>query len=47
MLNNLINEQLLYFKNDLNFFISLYSKKKLPQTILLTGDKGIGKFNLD
>lgn len=45
MLNNLINEQLLYFKNDLNFFISLYSKKKLPQTILLTGDKGIGKFN--
>ena len=32
--------------NDLRFFISLYEKNKLPNKILLSGQKGIGKSTL-
>ena len=31
------------FDDYFNFFIELYEKKKLPNSILLSGPKGLGK----
>ena len=53
-MNNLINDKfspinslkLFALKEYFNNLASLYKKKKLPKIILLTGDKGIGKFTL-
>ena len=45
MTNKLFQEELLNFRSELDFFTSLYLKNKLPQTILLSGEKGIGKLN--
>ena len=45
MIKDLFNEELTSFKKNFNFFINLYDKRKLPQTLLFTGEKGIGKFN--
>ena len=45
MINETFNKELLNFRPELDFLISLYSKNKLPQTILFTGEKGIGKLN--
>ena len=33
-------------EKNLSFFISLINEKKFPKVLLLTGDKGIGKFTL-
>ena len=30
-------------ETDLKFLLSLYSKKKLPKVLMLTGEKGSGK----
>ena len=45
MIKDLFNEELTSFRKNFNFFINLYDKRKLPQTLLFTGEKGIGKFN--
>ena len=45
MIKDLFNEELTSFRKNFNFFINLYDKGKLPQTLLFTGEKGIGKFN--
>lgn len=42
----LFNEQLSVFKKNIDFLINLYDKKKLPQTLLFIGEKGIGKLNV-
>ena len=34
------------FKKEINFISNLYVNRKLPQTILFTGEKGIGKLNV-
>ena len=31
------------FKNDFDFFVSLYNKKKLPNTMIISGAEGLGK----
>lgn len=31
------------FKNDFDFFITLYNEKKLPNTIIISGAEGLGK----
>ena len=31
------------FKNDFDFFVSLYNEKKLPNTIIISGTEGLGK----
>ena len=46
MINKSINTELKFFKTNLDFFINLYLAKKLPQTLLFTGDKNIGKLDL-
>ena len=33
-------------KKKLNFFINLYNSKKFPQVLMLSGEKGSGKFTL-
>ena len=33
-------------REDFDFFKDLFIKKKFPKVILLSGDKGIGKFTL-
>ena len=45
MINKTFNKELLNFRPELDFLIRLYLKNKLPQTILFTGEKGIGKLN--
>ena len=42
----LFNDQLSVFKKNIDFLINLYDKKKLPQTLLFIGEKGIGKLNV-
>ncbi len=37
---------LIGLETDLKFLLSLYSKKKLPKVLMLTGDKGSGKSTL-
>ena len=46
MINKFMNVELKFFKTNLDFFINLYLAKKLPQTLLFTGDKNIGKLDL-
>ena len=46
MIKELFNEELTSFRKNFDFFVNLYDSKKLPQTLLFTGEKGIGKFNL-
>ena len=36
--------QLIALNNYFSDFVKLHKKQKLPKVILLTGDKGIGKF---
>ena len=45
MNSNLLNEELTNFKSDFNFFVNLYLNNKLPQSLILSGEKGIGKLN--
>ncbi len=46
-LNNPKNSLKLYGLDDkINLLIDLYNLKKLPKTLILSGDKGIGKFTL-
>ena len=40
------SEQLFGLREDFDFFKDLFIKKKFPKVILLSGDKGIGKFTL-
>ena len=42
----LFNNQLSVFKKNIDFLINLYDKKKLPQSLLFIGEKGIGKLNV-
>ena len=44
LINNPINQLNLYgYEYYFNFFVKLYQKNKLPHSILLTGNKGLGK----
>lgn len=43
MNSNFFKTELINFRSKLDFFIDLYLDGRLPQTILLTGDKDIGK----
>tara|TARA_B100001057_G_scaffold466472_1_gene523654 strand:+ start:8011 stop:8946 length:936 start_codon:yes stop_codon:yes gene_type:complete len=45
MIDKLFNVELKLFKSNLDFFINLYLESKLPQTLLFTGDKSIGKLD--
>ena len=45
MINKIFNKNLLNHRDHLNFFLNLYLNKKLPQTFLIKGEKGIGKLN--
>ncbi len=45
MNNKFFNDELTYNRSDFDFFINLYMNNKLPQTLLLTGEKGAGKLN--
>ena len=39
-----INQLSLFgFKNDFDFFVSLYNEKKLPNTMIISGAEGLGK----
>ena len=40
------SKELFIFKKELKFISNLYINRKLPQTILFTGEKGIGKLNV-
>ena len=40
------SKELYTFKKEINFISNLYVNRKLPQTILFTGEKGIGKLNV-
>ncbi len=42
----IFSKELSTFKKEINFISNLYVKRKLPQTILFTGEKGIGKLNV-
>ena len=39
------SKELFIFKKEIKFISNLYINRKLPQTILFTGEKGIGKLN--
>ena len=41
----IFSKELSTFKKEINFISNLYINRKLPQTILFTGEKGIGKLN--
>ena len=41
----IFSKELFTFKKEINFISNLYINRKLPQTILFTGEKGIGKLN--
>ena len=45
MINKLFTDELKNFTSCLDTFVNLYINKKLPQTLLLKGEKGIGKLN--
>ena len=40
------SKELSTFKKEIDFISNLYINRKLPQTILFTGEKGIGKLNV-
>ena len=42
----IFSKELSTFKKEINFISNLYVNKKLPQTILFTGEKGIGNLNV-
>ena len=42
----MFSKELTTFKKEINFISNLYVNRKLPQTILFTGEKGIGKLNV-
>ena len=42
----IFSKELTTFKKEIDFISNLYINKKLPQTILFTGEKGIGKLNV-
>jgi len=42
----IFSKELSTFKKEINFISDLYVNRKLPQTILFTGEKGIGKLNV-
>tara|TARA_B100000131_G_scaffold24378_1_gene23436 strand:+ start:1587 stop:2522 length:936 start_codon:yes stop_codon:yes gene_type:complete len=42
----IFSKELSTFKKEINFISNLYINRKLPQTILFTGEKGIGKLNV-
>ena len=42
----IFSKELFTFKKEINFISNLYINGKLPQTILFTGEKGIGKLNV-
>ena len=45
--NNFENSLILYeLKKELNFFIDIYDLKKFPKVLMLSGNKGIGKFTI-
>ena len=46
MSEEVFSKELSTFKKEINFISDLYVKRKLPQTILFTGEKGIGKLNV-
>ena len=39
-----ISEKIIGFEKELSFFLKLYNKKCLPNTILFQGLEGIGKY---
>ena len=46
MSEEIFSNELSTFKKEINFISNLYINRKLPQTILFTGEKGIGKLNV-
>ena len=46
MSEEIFSKELYTFKKEINFISNLYVNRKLPQTILFTGEKGIGKLNV-
>ena len=46
MSEQIFSKQLFTFKKEINFITNLYINRKLPQTILFIGEKGIGKLNV-
>ena len=42
----IFSKELTTFKKEIDFISNLYINRKLPQTILFTGEKGIGKLNM-
>ena len=42
----IFSRELSTFKKEIDFISNLYINRKLPQTILFTGEKGIGKLNV-
>ena len=46
MVEEIFSKELSTFKKEINFISNLYINRKLPQTILFTGEKGIGKLNV-
>ena len=42
----IFSKELSTFKKEINFISNLYVNRKLPKTILFTGEKGIGKLNV-
>ena len=46
MVEAIFSKELSTFKKEIDFISNLYINKKLPQTILFTGEKGIGKLNV-
>ena len=42
----IFSKELSTFKKEINFISNLYVNRKLPQTVLFTGEKGIGKLNV-
>ena len=42
----IFSKELSTFKKEINFISNLYVNRKLPQTILFTGEKGIGKLDV-
>ena len=46
MSEQIFSKELFTFKKEINFITNLYINRKLPQTILFIGEKGIGKLNV-
>ncbi len=46
MSEQIFSKELFTFKKEINFISNLYINRKLPQTILFIGEKGIGKLNV-